>query len=89
MLQTAQLPPPAAAGAVEVDGAARTFDCAPTLTDSQVLDFCRTGVLLLPGAVPEAINAKARAYLEGSAPAGPTHLPAGVASPGASLPFTN
>jgi hypothetical protein len=42
----------------------------PMLTDSQVLDFCRTGMLLLPGAVPEVINAKARAYLEGSVPVG-------------------
>ena len=32
------------------------FDCEPTLKDSQVLEFCREGYLLLPGVVPEEIN---------------------------------
>ena len=33
----------------------RTFDCEPTLTDSQVLQFCREGHLTFPGVVPEVI----------------------------------
>ena len=33
----------------------RTFDCEPTLTDSQVLQFCREGHLTFPGAVPDEI----------------------------------
>ena len=34
------------------DPVSRTFDCEPTLTDSQVLEFCRQGYLLLRGVVP-------------------------------------
>ncbi len=37
----------------------RTFDCEPTLTDSQVLQFCREGHLTFPGAVPDEINQRA------------------------------
>lgn len=40
-----------AGGDVHYDPQSRTFDCAPSLTDSQVLDFCRTGVIVLPGVV--------------------------------------
>ena len=77
-IQTAELPPPEATGAIAVDGRARTFDCAPTLTDSQVLDFCRTGVLLLPGVVPDDVNARARDYLEGRIESRPQSIPAGM-----------
>ena len=42
----------------------RTYDCAPTLTDNQVLDFCQQGFLVLEGVVPDEINRKAFAYLE-------------------------
>ncbi len=42
----------------------RTYDCAPTLTDSQVLDFCRTGFLMLEGVVPDEINRISFDYLE-------------------------
>ena len=31
----------------------RTHDGEPTLNDSQVLDFCRKGVLMLNGVVPD------------------------------------
>ena len=27
----------------------RTHDCEPTLNDSEVLEFCKQGFLLLPG----------------------------------------
>ena len=33
--------------------AGKTFDCTATLTDSQVLEFCKTGYLLLESVVPE------------------------------------
>ena len=34
----------------------KTRDCEPTLTDSDVLDFCRNGYLLLEGVVDEDVN---------------------------------
>jgi hypothetical protein len=42
----------------------KTWDCEPTLTDSQVVDFCRNGYLLLEGVVPDDVNVRALAYLE-------------------------
>ena len=33
-----------------------TYDCEPTLTDSQVLEFCRKGFLMLEAVVPDEIN---------------------------------
>ncbi len=34
---------------MDFEAAARTFDCEPTLTDSQFLQFCREGYILLKG----------------------------------------
>ena len=34
----------------------KTYDCEPTLTDTQVLEFCKNGFLMLEGVVPEEIN---------------------------------
>ena len=34
----------------------RTYDCPATLTDTQVLDFCKNGYLLLEGVVSEEVN---------------------------------
>ena len=56
----------------------RTFDCEPTLTDSQVLEFCREGYLLLPGVVPDEINQRTCDYLEGKIEANPSFIPAGM-----------
>jgi hypothetical protein len=39
-------------------------DCAPTLTDAQMIDFCRNGFLMLPGVVPEEINHRVVDYLD-------------------------
>ncbi len=64
--------------AVNFDAARRTFDCEPSLTDTQVLEFCRQGYLLLPGAVPDPINQRSCAYLEGRIPANPSYSPAGM-----------
>ena len=36
--------------------AIRTHDCKPTLTDEQVLDFCRKGYLVLEAVVPGDVN---------------------------------
>ena len=36
--------------------AGKTFDCTATLTDSQILEFCKTGYLLLESVVPEEVN---------------------------------
>lgn len=41
-----------------------TADCPPTLNDSQVLDFCKNGFLMLDGIVPAEINQRTVAYLE-------------------------
>ena len=57
---------------------ARTFDCVPTLTDSQVLAFCRDGHLLLPGIVPQETNRRACDWLDGKLPANPSYLPEGL-----------
>lgn len=35
-----------------------TFDCAPTLTDSQVLEFCKSGYIKLEACVPDWVNQK-------------------------------
>lgn len=52
----------------------RTYDCAPTLTDSQVLDFCKQGFLMLEGVVPEDINRRTFAYLEEHPEAMPSEI---------------
>ena len=41
-----------------------TYDCKPTLTDSQVLEFCKSGHLMLEGVVPDEINRKTVAWLD-------------------------
>jgi len=43
----------------------KTYDCAPTLNDTQVLDFCKNGYLLLEGVVPDEINQRTTKYLDG------------------------
>ena len=45
----------------------RTYDCEPTLTDSQVLEFCKKGFLMLEGVVPDEINRRTVDYLEEAA----------------------
>ena len=41
-----------------------TYDCAPTLTDEQVLRFTKDGVLTFPAVVPEAINRRCVEFLD-------------------------
>ena len=56
----------------------RTFDCAPTLTDSQVLEFCLDGYLVLEAVVPDEINQRTCDYLEGKLPVNPRTTPSGL-----------
>lgn len=42
----------------------QTCDCEQTLTDRDVIDFCRNGYLVLEGVVPDAINRKVIQYLD-------------------------
>ena len=52
----------------------RTFDCEPTLTDTQVLKFCREGFLMLEGLVPDEINRRTFAYLDKHPSKGPSTI---------------
>ena len=63
---------------MQFDKAQWLFDCEPTLTDSQVLDFCRQGYLMLEGVVPDAVNQRTCDYLEGKIEANPSFIPAGM-----------
>ena len=63
---------------MQYDPSRRTFDCEPSLNDSEVLDFCRQGYLLLEGAVPDEINRRACDYLEGEVAADPAYIPPGM-----------
>lgn len=49
---------------VKLNKSNRTFDCEPTLTDTQMLEFCKQGYLILKGVVPEEINRRAFEYLD-------------------------
>ena len=63
---------------MKYDKAARTFDCHPTLTDTQVLDFCRNGFLVLDGAVDDETNQRTLDYLNGGILANPSFIPEGL-----------
>lgn len=41
-----------------------TYDCAPSLTDADMLQFTKTGYLALPAVVPDEINSRCCAFLE-------------------------
>ncbi len=62
---------------IKYDAVNRRFDCDPTLTDTQVLEFCRQGYLLLQGVVPSEINQRTCDYLEGKISANPSYVPDG------------
>eukprot|EP01051_Picozoa_sp_SAG22_P015264 SAG22_NODE_1969_length_3234_cov_2.212759_5_plen_239_part_00 len=70
--------PPADPASIRYDPATRTFDCEPTLTDTQVLEFCRTGCILLPGVIPAAANEQTCAWLRGECEATPSAVPDGM-----------
>ena len=41
-----------------------TYNCEPTLTDPQVVDFCKNGFILLEGVVPDEINRHTCSFLD-------------------------
>ena len=41
-----------------------SHDCEPTLTDTQVLEFCKTGHHMLPGVVPDEVNGRVVAFMD-------------------------
>jgi len=51
-----------------------TYDCPPTLHDTQVLEFCKQGFLMLDGVVPAEVNQRALDYLEAHPVIEPTAL---------------
>jgi hypothetical protein len=52
----------------------QTYNCTPTLTDTQVLEFCKNGFLMLKGVVPEAINQRTVTYLDQNTHYEPTEI---------------
>ena len=52
----------------------RIFDCEPTLNDSQVIDFCKNGFLMLEDVVSEEINRRTLEYVD----ANPSGQPTGI-----------
>jgi len=51
-----------------------TYECPPTLTDTQVLEFCKKGFLMLAGVVPDEINQRAMEYLTANPSPEPTQI---------------
>ena len=60
---------------MQYDPRNRTFDCDPTLTDHQMLEFCRRGYLLLQGVVLDEINQHTCDYLDGKIEIDPFQIP--------------
>lgn len=60
------------------DANSHTFDCTPTFNDREVLEFCKTGFLLLEGIIDEDTNTKTRAFLAGEIEPSPTRIPQGL-----------
>ena len=51
-----------------------TYNCEPTLNDTQVLEFCKKGFWLLEGVAPAEINQRANDYLEAHPGGEPTAI---------------
>lgn len=43
---------------------AEKYDCPPTLSDTQVLDFCKNGFMMLEAAVPDDINRRTTEFVD-------------------------
>ena len=63
---------------MKYDNINRIFDCESTLTDTQVLEFCKNGFLILEGVVDDDINQRTCDYLDGKIPAEPSYVPEGL-----------
>lgn len=50
------------------------YDCEPTLTDQQVLDFCRNGFLILEDVVPDAVNDRVISFMDDHESAEPVEI---------------
>ena len=42
----------------------KTYDCEPTMTDTEVLEFCKNGYLMLEGVVPDDVNRRTMEYCD-------------------------
>ena len=42
----------------------KTYDCAPTLTDEEVIEFCQKGFLMLEAVVPDEINRRTMSFVD-------------------------
>lgn len=52
----------------------KTYDCPPTLTDSQVLDVCKKGYHICEGVVPEEINRRTIEFVDNNPVIEPTEI---------------
>ena len=52
----------------------RTFDCEPTLTDTQVIDFLRKGYMVLEGVVSDDVNRRTTEFLAENRTISPTEI---------------
>ena len=43
---------------------AEKYDCEPTLTDQQVIEFCKNGILMLEAVVPDDINRRTIEFID-------------------------
>ena len=51
-----------------------TYDCEPTLNDTEVLEFCKRGFLVLEGVVPEEVNRRTLEFMEEHQSPEPTEI---------------
>ena len=54
--------------------ATKMYDCEPTLTDTQAIEFCKQGFLMLEGVVPDEINRRAFEFLDRNTYYEPTEI---------------
>ena len=40
------------------------YDCEPTLTDQQVIEFCQKGFIILEGVVSDEVNRRVSDFLD-------------------------
>ena len=54
--------------------ARKTYDCQPSRTDAQVLEFCKSGFLMIEGIVPDEINRETCEFLDRYPSGEPTEI---------------
>ena len=52
----------------------KTYECEPTLDDSEVLNFCKKGFLMFEGVVPDDVNRRTLDFLDASPGIEPTEI---------------